>query len=72
MIRFKERKPETERERLIAHICEFLRCYGADLAGIFHVRRRLEKTRVEVLRQIVEEDVVNVTAAQFLRTAVMR
>jgi hypothetical protein len=72
VIRFKERNPETEREKLTAHICEFLRRSGADLAGIFHVRRRLEKTRVEVLRQIVEEDVVNVTAAQFLRTGAAR
>lgn len=72
MIRFKERKPETERERLTAHICEFVRLAGADPAGFMRTRARLEKTSVTVLRQIIEEDVVNVTAAQFLRTAVMR
>jgi hypothetical protein len=62
----------TERQRLILHICEFIRLAGVDLAGYFRLRRRLEKTDIAVLRQIVEEDVVNVSAAKFLREGVAR
>lgn len=65
---------QSERERLIKHICESVRILSPaqriDL--FFKMRVRLQKTDIATLRQIVEEDVVNVTAAQFLREAAAR
>jgi hypothetical protein len=71
MMRSEDRMSD-ECARLIQHICGFMRLAGVDMASYFRVRQHLQKTRIEVLRQIVEDDVVNVTAAQFLRTAVSR
>jgi hypothetical protein len=63
--------PADERERLIRHICESIRVYtpAQRIEEFFRMRQRLSKTPIEVLRQILEEDVVNVTAAQFSRSA---
>jgi hypothetical protein len=63
-----------ERERLVRHICEHVRIYAPPqrVDEYFKLRTRLQKTSLDVLRQIVEDDVANVTAAQFLRTAVVR
>jgi hypothetical protein len=63
-----------ERERLIKHICESIRLYSPAqrIDAFFKMRIRLQKTDIATLRQIVEEDVVNVTAAQFLREAAAR
>lgn len=64
----------TERERLITHICEFVRLTGVDVADYFRIRQRLQKTRIETLRQILEDDQVEVTAKgwKLLRTATVR
>lgn len=64
----------TERERLIAHICESIKLYtpASQLDAYFRVRQRLNKTPITVLRQILEEDIVNVTAAQFLKNGAGR
>lgn len=64
----------NERERLVRHICESIRVYAPAqrIDDFFKMRIRLQKTSLDVLRQIVEEDLVNVTAAQFIRTAVAR
>ena len=60
--------PESERERLIGHICEFTRMHAPRLPidEFFRFKVRLQKTRLEVLREIVEEDAVNTTAAAIL------
>lgn len=61
---------EMERERLIRHICESVRVYtpAQKIDEFFRMKQRLRKTPIDVLRQILEEDVVNVTAAQFVRS----
>lgn len=62
----------NERGRLIRHICESIRIYApAQRIDAYHrIKARLCKTPLSVLREIVEEDVVNVTAAQFIRNGV--
>jgi predicted xylose isomerase-like sugar epimerase len=56
--------PADERERLIRHICESIRVYtpAQRIEAFFDMKRRLAKTSIEVLRQIIDEDVVNATA----------
>jgi hypothetical protein len=63
---------QDERERLIRHICESIRVYtpAQRMEAFFEMKRRLAKTSLEVLRQIIDEDVVNVTAAQLVRLKV--
>jgi len=63
-----------ERERLIKHICEHVRLYApaGRIDDFFKMRQRVQKTSIEILREIVEQDVVNVTAAQFVRQAVIQ
>lgn len=63
-----------ERELLTHRICESVIAIAPSLplVDFFKLRRRLLKTDVRILRSILEEDVVNVTAAQFVREAVAR
>jgi hypothetical protein len=65
---------EEERDRLVRHICESVRLYAPAqrVDDFFKMRSRLQKTSLDILREIVEQDVVNITAAQFLREAVTR
>lgn len=60
--------PGSERAQLVRHICEFTRMHAPSLPihELFRFRLRLEKTRVEVLREILEQDVVNTAAAAIL------
>lgn len=64
--------PTDERDRLIRHICESVRVYmpAEKIALYQQMKARLHKTPLHILRQILEEDVVNVTAAQFVRARV--
>lgn len=59
---------ESERERLVKRICEFTRmhCPRLPIDEFFRFRIRLQKTRVEVLREILEKDVVNTSAAAIM------
>jgi hypothetical protein len=58
-----------ERARLVRHISESVRliCPTQRLDEFFKFRQRLLKTDLETLRRIVEEDAVNLVAAQFPR-----
>jgi predicted xylose isomerase-like sugar epimerase len=59
---------DSERDRLIKRICEFTRMQAPRLPidEFFRFRTRLSRTRVEVLREILEQDVVNTTAVAIL------
>lgn len=62
----------TEQDQLVEKICQSLRTYmPASRMDEYHrVKVRLQKLRVPVLRQILEEDVVHILGAKFLREAV--
>ncbi len=61
-----------ERGRLIQHICESIRVYtpAQRIEAFYRIKQRLQKTPLAVLRQIVDEDVVNTTAAKYARPVV--
>lgn len=61
-------QPGSERDRLTKCILEFARVRMPRLRpdDYFRLRARLEKTRIEVLREILEEDIVNTAAAAVL------
>jgi hypothetical protein len=57
---------DDERTRLVRHICEYIRLYAPTrrIDDYFRMRMRLQNTSLPVLRQIVEEDAVTMTARQ--------
>jgi len=63
-----------ERDQLVKAICESVRQYSPHqrVDAYFKMRQRLRKTRLSILRQILEEDVVNVNGGQFIREAAQR
>jgi len=60
-----------ERDQLVKAICESVRAYAPHqrVDAYFKMRQRLRKTKVAVLREILEQDIVNVGAGRFVREA---
>ena len=62
---------KDERDALVKAICESVRAYAPHqrVDAYFKMRRRLRKTRLSVLREILEQDIANIGGAQFIREA---
>jgi len=62
---------QDERDQLVKAICESVRAYAPHqrVDAYFKMRRRLRNTKLSVLREILEQDVVNVAGADFVREA---
>jgi hypothetical protein len=54
--------PPTERERLVRAICDSVRRFFPEqrVDKYFQMRQRLNSTRIEVLRNILEDDLFSV------------
>ena len=63
---------KEERDQLVKAICESVRAYAPHqrVDAYFKMRRRLRRTRITILREILEEDIVNARGGEFIREAI--
>ena len=64
-------REQDERDKLVRAICASVRTYAPRqrVDAYFKMRQRLRKTSIQVLREILEQDIVNVDGGDFVREA---